>query len=231
MPYLILGFAALIIILVLSNRFVKADIQKMAANLRLSGGALAMIFALGMFLTGRVAIAVPAAAIAFMLFQRAHLAKKRAQKTPGKSSEVRTDYLQMVLDHDSGKMHGTILKGRWKGKTLDTLTYSRLLDLWKDCSANDSQSEQLLAAYLDRTYPNWRDDVAEAKDEDQGTASGAMTLDEAYDILGLHQDATEEQVNQAHRKLMKSYHPDHGGSNYLAAKINQAKDIILKKIG
>lgn len=57
---------------------------------------------------------------------------------------------------------------------------------------------------------------------------GKMTTDEAYEVLGLKQDASKQDILTAHRKLMQKLHPDHGGSDYLAAKINLAKHTLLK---
>jgi DnaJ-domain-containing protein 1 len=92
------------------------------------------------------------------------------------------------------------------------------------------QSATLIEAYLDNLHPNWRDDVQRDGGTGQGHGSGsraAMSREEALDILGLSPGATEAEIRAAHRELMLKVHPDRGGSDYLAAKINMAKDVLL----
>ncbi len=67
------------------------------------------------------------------------------------------------------------------------------------------------------------------KQSDFTRNSGVMAIDEAYKILGLSRVATDTEIIEAHRKLILKNHPDRGGSSYLAAQINLAKDILLKK--
>jgi hypothetical protein len=91
----------------------------------------------------------------------------------------------------------------------------------------------LIEAYLDHRFPDWRDTVAsnaqEAGPGSSPESSKAMTPAEARQILGVGPDASEEQIRAAWRELMKRNHPDQGGSSYLAAKINAAKDVLLGK--
>ena len=185
--------------------------------------------------------------------------KTMAGPRPGQTSTVETRFLRMTLDHDSGAMDGTVREGPYRGSRLDELSEVDLLDLWRTCRAEDEESVQVLEAWLDRVHgPDWRDaagvgpgdaeaggagsgddrsDRAGAGGERRrgegggrrGGAGGSMTLEEAYEILGLSPGAKEEEIRTAHRKLMRQFHPDSGGSNYLAAKINQAKDLLLRR--
>jgi hypothetical protein len=141
------------------------------------------------------------------------------------SSTVRTRYLEMHLNHATGEISGTVLDGPLKGRVLNTLDFSQLTALYTLCDQQDQESATLLGAYLQRLHgDNWKP---------SGTApppardAGNMTRDVALEILGLSPDARREDIIGAHRRLMQRLHPDRGGTDYLAAKINQAKDVLL----
>ncbi|MGF1612214.1 MAG: DnaJ domain-containing protein, partial [Kiloniellales bacterium] len=117
-------------------------------------------------------------------------------------------------------------EGRFGGRQLSELSLQDLLALLAECQAEDAQSLAILETYLDRVHGDaWRE--AAAGGGDQAGKTSAMTRNEAYEILGLEKGADEAQIREAHRRLLQKIHPDHGGSNYLAAKINQAKDLLL----
>ncbi len=149
----------------------------------------------------------------------------------GRTSSIRTRFLQMTLDHDSGAMDGLILDGEYEGRRLSELGLEPLLRLLADCRAGDPQSASVLEAYLDRVHGEaWRD-RAGAAEEGARPAESPMTRDEALAILGLEQGAGPDEVRDAHRRLMQKLHPDRGGSDYLAAKINQAKSLLIGEKG
>lgn len=156
--------------------------------------------------------------------------KNASGPSPGQSSDVTTKYLNMSLAHDSGEMAGTVIRGAYAGKALDSMSLPELLDLLAGC-ADDEDTVRVLEAYLDRVHgPQWRGGESEDAEKQGGRAGawgGAMTFEEAWEILGLEPGADREAIKEAHRRLMAKLHPDHGGSTYLAAKLNQAKDLLL----
>ncbi|MDD9909865.1 MAG: DnaJ domain-containing protein [Ahrensia sp.] len=144
-------------------------------------------------------------------------------------SSVRSAALEMELDHESGAMNGMVLVGRHEGRELEALTLEELYELRLEIS-DDGDSLGLLDAYLDRRFPAWREDRQGDVGAGQAGAAraGSMSEEEAYQVLGLTAGADAAEIRSAHRRLMKTAHPDSGGSTFLAAKINEAKDVLLK---
>jgi hypothetical protein len=149
-----------------------------------------------------------------------------------RASTVTTRFLRMALDHESGALSGEVLEGPYRGRSLESLRLEELTDLLTACRANDPQSAALLEAYLDRVHgSDWRARTGAGASDHTGPSAPAsgMTREQACEILGLSPGATPEEVRAAHRRLMQKLHPDRGGSDYLAAMINRAKDVLLKE--
>jgi hypothetical protein len=147
-------------------------------------------------------------------------------KTPGQKSRVATSLLAMELDHDSGGMDGEVLSGTLKGRRLSSLSQQDMISFHGLCKTAGDQSLPLFEAWLDRAQPEWRAAWGGAK-TGSTPAGGSMSRAEAAAVLGLTIDASPSDVRAAHKRLMKDFHPDKGGSDYLAAKINSAKDVLL----
>ena len=243
MLYLLLGLAILIFLILVGRAFVGADPKDLAATLRKIGGWTAIALAGLLAVTGRFALALPLAFVgATLLGRNFPFARSfpgfgpfagHANKSAGQRSKVSAAFVEMSLDHDSGEMDGTIIKGQHAGQRLSALDVETLIGLTVRYRQSDAQSAQLLEAYLDRREPDWRQGPqAEAAGAGgsgfRDDASGIMSVEEAYEVLGLKPGAGEDEVRRAHRALMKKLHPDQGGSTYLAAKINQAKDVLLQ---
>jgi hypothetical protein len=232
MPIL-LGAVVLILLLWAGSAFSKADPKQAAQIVRYVGGGAALLFSAFLLLRGAIGVAIPVGAVGLGLLGWISLwpanRTGHAQKTAAKVSRVRSAFLEMELDHDTGAMRGFVLAGRFEGKSLDTIDPSTLIGLLTEI---DEDSRQLLMAYLDRREPRWREhaqhDAAAGRGGD-AAPSGKMTEQEAYQVLGLQPGASEEEIGRAHRSLMKKLHPDQGGSTYLAARVNQAKDVLLRR--
>lgn len=216
--------------------------QRKPAIIKLGLGAgIAMVVLLA--ITGRLHFLFALLAFLFPLLRRllpslltgslAGAGNDRAR--PGSQSHVSSDVLEMSLDHDSGTMSGKIVKGPMAGRDLGDLGENEFLELLRYCRAHDEDSARLLETYLDRRFgDSWRADDEPGTDGEgphdrgnSGNAGAPLTESEALDILGLKAGASREEIIQAHRRMMQKLHPDRGGSNYLAARINEAKEQLL----
>ena len=228
---IIFGLVVLVLALWALNIISKVDPRIGARVLKASGGLLSLGLAAFLGLRGEIGIAIPLGIfglglLGWMPFGPAGFSD-RTQKSGGQTSHVRSAYLEMELDHDSGAMHGRIVAGRHQGVALERLDVKTLAGLLNEV---DEESRALLVAYLDRREPGWgeyaQDDAAAGR---PAASSGKMSEQEAYQILGLQAGASVDDIGRAHRALMKKLHPDQGGSTYLAARINEAKEILLRR--
>lgn len=229
MVYVLIGVLALVLVSWLLRLFVNADPTRLAqvvVPFGLALGASVSILGLGFGFIARspplVLVGVGAGGASWYGLQRYR--RRKAQSGPH-VSEVETDYLSMRLDHDSGTMSGMVRRGRFQGRELSELAEEELIELWRSCRVEDAQAASLVEAYLDRLKPEWRT-AAEGMQAPRG-GSDAMTREEAYAILGLKPGASDADVRAAHHRLMKGVHPDHGGSTYLAGKLNRAREVLL----
>ncbi len=235
MLYLLGGFAVLSGFLLLVYLFVNADPARLARGLKVSGIVIAVAAVATLAVSGRLAaLLMPLAMLMPLLIRVRSLLDRYRPPAGGQTSTVATAFLRMTLDHDTGSMEGTILRGRFAGMRLDELGPADLLALLRECRAEDEEGARLLEAYLDRVRPDWRDELAGERAAGAGgagsrPASGDMSVEEAYAILGLSPGADAEAIKEAHRRLMVKLHPDHGGSDYLATKINRARDVLLHR--
>jgi hypothetical protein len=228
---LFFGIVVLVLALWALNVISKVDPKLGARVLKAGGGILAIAMAGFLFVRGELAVALPLGAfglglLGWLPFGPAGFSQ-RVNKSSGGTSHVRSAYLEMELDHDSGAMGGRVLAGRCQGSTLDRLDVKTLAGLLGEI---DDESRALLMAYLDRREPRWREHAQGDAGAGRGAASsGKMSEQEAYQILGLQPGAGADAISAAHRTLMKKFHPDQGGTTYLAARINEAKEILLRR--
>ncbi len=213
-------------LLYLLGWFPKLDASKLARRLR--GGTSALISAgATLILTKQPILAVLAGVLAYAFAEAPAWFQGGKRVEGGNASTVRTAYLELSLDRDTGAMSGQVLRGRFAGRTLASLAATERLDFLAELRANDAQGAQLFEAYLDRTGHG--PDNGRTGSAERGS-SRAMGVEEAYLVLGLSPGASRGDIQAAHRNLMKRFHPDQGGSTYIAAKVNEAKDVLLKHV-
>lgn len=237
MTWLLLGLGALGLLLFGLSAIANARIEALKSALKwtgmIGGGAIALF----LLLTGRggqaLMLAVVLGPLAMRFWNQAKAARtfsRGGRPGEGSTSEVATAFLRMRLDHDTGTMSGTVLAGEFRGRELAELALPDLIQLWLSLRAEDTESVPLLEAWMDRRFGEaWRDAAAEAAGEEEGprAAGGPLSRADAHAILGLKDGASREEIREAHRRLMRAAHPDRGGSDWLAARINEARDVLL----
>ena len=233
MPNLIAGLFLLYLLLAGIKQFARLSPAVAAKIVRGGGGVIGLLGALLLVLRGSLGPASLLASLALGLAGWGKFANIGAMfqtvGARGRSSTARSAMLEMTLEHSSGDMTGTVLAGAFQGRKLESLARPDCVSLYETLLTDDPEGARLLETYLDRRFAGWRD--AEQTHGDPGGRSrgGAMTREEAYEILGLTAGAEPEAIVRAHRALMKKLHPDHGGSTALAARVNQAKDVLLRR--
>jgi DnaJ domain len=237
MIYLLGGAFLFFLVLRALRAFADANPAALALVMRRGGGGVALLAAVLFLLRGRLDMAIGLGGLGAWLLGLRNGSLLRMFKSSGgrgarKVSCVRSAMIEMELDHESGKIRGTVLAGPDEGKSLDALTRPQCETLHDLCCRDDPEGARLIEAYLDRRFAGWR--AAAQNQRDPGRRStrrrpGAMSEDEAYEVLGLQKGAPEEEVVRSHRSLMKKLHPDHGGSTDLAARVNEAKDVLMRR--
>jgi hypothetical protein len=231
MPEIIFGILVLVLGFWVLGVISRIDPKVAARVLKASGGILALGFAAFLGLRGEIGVAIPLGIFGLGLLGWIPFGipkfSQRAQKSAGQISRVRSAFLEMELDHDSGTMRGRIIAGSRQGAALETLDVKTLAGLLDEF---DEESRALLVAYLDRRDAGWSEYAqVHAAAGRAAASSGKMTEQEAYQILGVQPGASAAAITHAHRTLMKKLHPDQGGSNYLAARVNEAKEILFRR--
>lgn len=251
MNWLFFGVLILLATILAAQLYVRSDPKTIAKSLKLSIALFIAIVTLPIWIRLSPWISIPL--IGSMLYFSLSSKNKHSQgagtnysqssnaKANGggsRQSGVETATLRMILDHDTGAIDGEVLAGPFKGRSLSDLTIDELVHVMEQCQSNDRQAAELLQAYVNRhRAEEWRQHGFEeraANDQHQDQSSGShadgnMTEQQALEILGLSAASSNDEIKAAHRAMMKKFHPDHGGSSYLAAKINQAKEILLRR--
>ncbi len=239
MPFLIAGLLILWLASAGLKTFVRSNPAALAALMRRVGALLAFAAAFLVLLRGSLNLAIVLGGLGCWLSLRRlpRLDDLTGLLRPRRRLDrVRSAMIEMELDHGAGALRGTVLAGPDEGAALDGLSRGRCLALHQACLRDDPEGARLLEAYLDRRFPGWREAAQQGHDPRGGRASeraggrpGSMSEDEAHEVLGLAKSATREEITRAHRALIRKLHPDQGGSTALAARVNEAKDVLMRR--
>jgi hypothetical protein len=228
---ILLGIAAVGIFLwALGKGYLSADGGMIGQLIRQMGGFALIGTGVTLATTGRFLPAVPCVLGGLWLLGYLQVRGLKNWSTSNVMRQ-RSQMLDIGIDGSTGRVSGTVTAGAFSGRALDSLSREECYRLAQDLNDQDLTGLRLFAAYLDGRFPGWREDLqgrSHAGSRDKARP-GVMTDKEAYQILGLGPGADEAAIREAHRRLITKIHPDLGGSDALAALVNEAKDTLLRR--
>ena len=224
--------AILILWFLLSRSNLLPKVRVSAATLEKTASVIAVLASFAVLLRGNVWAALVTFGIGLWLLGRAsRRGGGTAVRRPSTISRVRSAMIEMDYDHADGTMTGRIIAGPHEGHLLEDLDKGQCETIHAICRRDDADGARLLETYLHRRFPGWR--PAGQADGDAGERrarhSSRMSEDEAYEVLGLRRGAPRDEIVRSHRTVMKKWHPDQGGTADLAARANEAKEVLLRR--
>jgi hypothetical protein len=220
----------------LAKVFARADTAALAKALKVAAGVLALGAAVLLGIRGRIDMAVLVGGFGVWALGWGGLPlpgpwRRKPGGASGRFSRIRSAMIEMEIDHATGAMEGMALAGTFAGRRLSSLDRLSFRRLYEECGTLDPEGMALLEAYLDRRFAGWREDAQGDRDTRTRTQAhaGVMSKEEAYQILGLQPGASVDEIQKSYRTLMKKLHPDQGGTSYLAARVNQARETLLSR--
>ena len=239
MPFLLLGLLVLWLFVLVGRGVIRANPAAIAGIIRNGGAALSLAAVVLAVLRGQLGIGAGLLAFSAWLATGAKRPDFSSFDFWGKSgagaSAAASTFIEIRLDHASGQMTGHVLQGRLAGRALDDLDEQDCIALYGECAAVDLRGARYLEVYFDRRFPAWRQATNAGAGDRAGGRDGraqsqpGMSENEAYQVLGIEKGASASEIGRAHRALMKKCHPDYGGTAALAARVNEARDVLLRR--
>ncbi len=156
--------------------------------------------------------------------------KQQSNSTTGHgtpNSIIETPFLRIQLDHTGQPISAEVIAGSLSGRIVTSLNTIELTQLMKQC-ASDKLSMTLLQLLIQQKSDSYSSHQRSSRSHRRPNTTGRMTVEQAYKVLGIKSNASRKEIITAHRRLIQKAHPDHGGSDALAAQINEARDVLLK---
>lgn len=240
MQFVLIGLVVLCLLVLLGRGTIRANPAMLAGLIRNGGGILALASVAFAVVRGQIGLGAALFAFALWLLTGAKrpswsgFGLGGGSAGQGGESRAASSWLDMRINLATGAMSGQVLQGACAGRDLNDLSDEECAALRRDCLSADPQGARLLETYFDRRFPGWRQAHERDADARQSGRGGArpeagMTEQQAYEVLGIKQGATAAQIGGAHRALMKKFHPDHGGPADMASRVNEARDVLMRR--